>query len=101
MRLIAAGAENGSAVGEDAGQLVAANPKGTILDQTSETVAKPDDGHLKLIHRSLAKAANRRIETWTITATRQDADVLLQDLSPSVTNSFPSAACPRTWLRTF
>ena len=86
VRLIAAGAQDGSAAGENAREHVALQGHGAVVDQSAKAVAEADHFHPKNIARRLPHAADGGVQAGTITAAGQDTNVLghVSDLRPSV-----------------
>ena len=82
VRLVAAGAENGAADREDAGQGTAFQSHGAVLHQSAETVPEADYLHAVLFHGSPGDAPDRGVETGTVAACREDADVFAHVMLP-------------------
>ena len=76
VRLVAAGAEDGSALGEDAGQRFAFQRHGAVFHQAAKTVAKTDDVHAVMRHTGFADAAYGRVETRRVAAGGENANGL-------------------------
>ena len=76
MRSIAAGAEDGAANGEDAGERGLVQFVPAFFNQTAEPVAKADNLHVVKSDRSFPNPPDGCIQSGTIPACRQDSDAL-------------------------
>ena len=74
-RLVAAGAEDGAADGENAGKMVQAERSGAVLHQPAKAVAEADERHAENALGGLAHAADGGVEARAIAAGGEDADV--------------------------
>ena len=81
VRLVAAGAEDGAAEGEDAGEDLAFQVDGPVLHEAAETVAEADHLHVVGIERALANGPDGRIEPGAVTAGGQHADTFSHVIS--------------------
>ena len=75
--LVTAGSENGSADRQDAGEGARIQGDRPILGQPEEAVLNTDQLHVVLPNGCLAKSTDRGIETWAVTTSGEDADLLL------------------------
>ena len=82
VRLVAAGAEDGAADREDAGQLCPRERRRAVLDQTTKAVAIADHMHPVGADRGFADAADRGVQAGAVAARGQDADRLDHAWSP-------------------
>ena len=76
VRFIPTGAENGSAVGQNARERFSVQLQGLILHQSTETVLKADKPDVIGVQTGLADCTNSRVESGTITTAGQNTDVL-------------------------
>ena len=74
MRLFAARAQDGAAERQNAGDIVLVQHARMVFDQPAKALFDADDLDVKIAHRGLGDAANRRIESWAIAAARQNAN---------------------------
>ena len=82
VRLVAAGAENGTADREDAGQGTAFEAHGAVFHQPAETVTETDHLHAILIQRRLGDASNRGVETGAVATCCENPYVFAHVLLP-------------------
>ena len=76
VRLLAAGAEDGAAQREDAGDVLQVQDARVIFDQAAKAFLDADDFDVEVAHRRLGDAADGRVESRAIAAAGQDADAL-------------------------
>ena len=76
VRLLAAGAEDGAAQRQDAGDIVQVQHARMVFDQAAKALLDADDLDVEIAHGRLGDAANGRVEPGTIAAAGQDADAL-------------------------
>ena len=81
VRLVAAGAEDGAAQGEDARQHFALEQNGAVLHQAAKAVAEADDLHVVGVEGALADGADGRIEAGAVAARGQHTDTFPHLLS--------------------
>ena len=74
MRLVAAGAEDGAADGEDAGERGLVELEPPVFDEAAEAVAEADDLHAVKAERGFADAADGGVQAGAVAAGGQDAD---------------------------
>jgi len=77
VRLVATGAEDGPAQGEDGGKAFAVEAHGPVFEEAAETVTKADDVHSAGPQRRLADGPDRRVEPRTVATCRQYADMFI------------------------
>ncbi len=73
--LVAAGAEDRAAIGEDARQHAGFELHGFVADQAAKAIAETGEPHVIRIATRAANPANGRIQPGTITAARQNSNV--------------------------
>lgn len=88
MRLVPAGAEDGAAVGKDAGQHGRRQVQGPVLDQAPKSVAIPHEMHSKVILTRPDDGANRGVEARTIATAGQDANLFSHSRDTSMILDF-------------
>ena len=76
VRLVAAGAQDRAAAGEDAGEHGALQGHRAVVDQAAKAVAEADQFHVEDIAGGFAHAADGRIQTRTIAAAGEDSNLL-------------------------
>jgi len=74
VRPIAAGAEDGAADGEDAGECGLVEFEPPVFHKAAETVAEADDLHAVKSEGGFADAADGGVQTWSVAARRQNAN---------------------------
>ncbi len=74
VRLVAAGAENGAAHGEDARERGFVEPDPAVFDEAAKTVAKADDLHAVKAETGFADATNGGVQAGAVAASGEDAD---------------------------
>ena len=74
VRLVAAGAEDGAADGEDAGERALVELQPPVFDEAAKAVAKADDFHAVKAERGFADAADGGVQAGAVAARGQDAD---------------------------
>jgi hypothetical protein len=74
VRLVAAGAENRAADGEDAGERGLVELQPPVFHEPAKAVAEADDLHAVKTERGFADAANGGVQSGAVAARRQNAD---------------------------
>ena len=74
MRLVAAGAEDGSADGQDSRERIAVESESVVFDQAAEAIAKADDLHAVIAQAGLADAADGSVKAGAVATGGEDAD---------------------------
>ncbi len=74
VRLVAAGAQDGAAHGENAGQGGSVELEPPVFHDASETIPEPDDFHAVKSEGGLPHAADGGVQSGTVAAGRQNAD---------------------------
>src|SRR5207247_424346 len=74
VRLFAAGAQDGAAQGEDAGDIVRMEDAGLVLDEAAEALLDADDLDVEIAEGGLGDAADGGIEAGAVPAAGENAD---------------------------
>ena len=76
VRFVAAGAQDGTAVGQDTGEQVTVEVHGAVLDETAEAITEADAVHPEGVLAGFTDTAYGGVEAGAIAAAGENTDVL-------------------------
>lgn len=95
VRFVAAGAQDGTAVGQDAGEQVTVEIHGAVLDEAAKAITEADAVHPEGVLAGFADTAYGGVEAGAIAAAGENADVLWHNVAVLLVD----ADCAVSYLR--